>query len=130
VGIESCCQRRAADFKSGFETLQQAADGYIVSLRIGPIILLVLPVTKLTFATRLMTLRSLTYLASDADGNIQVKTSQRSIGNLEVLVSGLCGTNVHDRTSGCGLGHEGVGTDDKIAGDANAVDVGQRVDLG
>jgi len=60
-----------------------------------------------------------------------VKTSLRGIGGLEVLVrvthSGLCGTDVHDRTSGCGLGHEGVGVIERVGENVTAVSVGQRV---
>lgn len=60
-----------------------------------------------------MALQSPSYLAGDSNGIIHVKKSQRAIGGVEVLVkvthSGVCGTDVHDRTSGCGLGHEGVG---------------------
>ncbi|KAG4420794.1 hypothetical protein IFR04_006074 [Cadophora malorum] len=60
-----------------------------------------------------MALETLTYLAGGPDGKIHVKKSQRAIGGVEVLVrvthSGVCGTDVHDRDSGCGLGHEGVG---------------------
>jgi D-arabinose 1-dehydrogenase-like Zn-dependent alcohol dehydrogenase len=76
----------------------------------------------------------LTYLAGDPDGNIVVKTSMRAIGNLEVLVrvthSGLCGTDVHDRTSGCGLGHEGVGLVEKIGESVTSVKTGDRVGWG
>ncbi len=78
-----------------------------------------------------MNLHSLTYLAGDADGKIHVKKSTRAIGGLEVLVkvthSGVCGTDAHDRTSGCGLGHEGVGFVEKVGDSVTAVKVGDRV---
>jgi D-arabinose 1-dehydrogenase-like Zn-dependent alcohol dehydrogenase len=78
--------------------------------------------------------QKLTYLAGDPDGRIVVKTSMRAIGNLEVLVrvthSGLCGTDVRDRTSGCGLGHEGVGFVEKIGESVTSVNIGDRVGWG
>jgi alcohol dehydrogenase (NADP+) len=78
-----------------------------------------------------MASQNLTYLAGGPDGKIQVKTSVRNIGGVEVLVrvthSGLCGTDVHDRTHGCGLGHEGVGIVEKVGADVTAVKIGQRV---
>ncbi|KUJ20897.1 NADP-dependent alcohol dehydrogenase [Mollisia scopiformis] len=81
-----------------------------------------------------MAFQSLTYLAGDSDGRIHVKHSKRAIGGLEVLVrvshSGVCGTDVHDRTSGCGLGHEGVGIVEKIGDCVTAVNVGTRVGWG
>ena len=81
-----------------------------------------------------MTLHRLSYLAGDHDGKICLKSSLRAIGGLEVLVkvtnSGVCGTDVHDRTSGCGLGHEGVGIIEKIGDSVTAVKVGGRVGWG
>jgi len=78
--------------------------------------------------------QELKYLAGGPDGKIVLKTSIRSIGNLEVLVkvthSGLCGTDVHDRTSGCGLGHEGVGLVEKIGESVTSVKTGDRVGWG
>ncbi|CZR54307.1 related to ADH7-NADP(H)-dependent alcohol dehydrogenase [Phialocephala subalpina] len=76
-------------------------------------------------------LESILYLAGGAGGRIQLKYSQRAIGGLEVLVrvthSGVCGTDVHDRTSGCGLGHEGVGEVEKVGDCVTAVKVGMRL---
>lgn len=81
-----------------------------------------------------MAMQSLTYLAGDAEGQIHVKTSQRAIGNLEALVKvthcGLCGTDAHDKISGCGLGHELVGIVEKVGVDVTAVRIGQRVGSG
>ena len=78
--------------------------------------------------------RKLTYLAGSPEGEIQVKTSVRAIGGIEVLVrvthSGLCGTDVHDRTAGCGLGHEGIGFVEKKGAEVTAVEIGQRVGWG
>lgn len=74
------------------------------------------------------------YLAGKPDGKIQAKKSTRAVGNLEVVVkvshSGLCGTDVHDVASGCGLGHEGVGHVRKIGESVTAVKIGQRVGWG
>ncbi|KAL2074480.1 hypothetical protein VTL71DRAFT_8258 [Oculimacula yallundae] len=81
-----------------------------------------------------MSLQKLSYLAGDPNGKIQLKTSQRAIGGVEVLVkvthSGVCGTDVHDRDSGCGLGHEGVGIVEKVGDNVTAVKIGQRVGWG
>ncbi|TVY28775.1 NADP-dependent alcohol dehydrogenase [Lachnellula hyalina] len=78
--------------------------------------------------------RKLTYLAGSPEGEIQVKNSVRAIGGMEVLVrvthSGLCGTDVHDRTAGCGLGHEGIGFVEKKGAEVTAVEIGQRVGWG
>lgn len=77
---------------------------------------------------------NLTYLAGSPSGTIHLKHSTRAIGNLEVLVkvthSGLCGTDIHDRTSGCGLGHEGVGIVETIGESVTAVRIGERVGWG
>lgn len=81
-----------------------------------------------------MALETLTYLAGGPDGKIHVKKSQRAIGGVEVLVrvthSGVCGTDIHDRDSGCGLGHEGVGIVSKVGDSVTAVKVGQTVGWG
>ena len=78
----------------------------------------------LTFESS-MASQKLTYLAGSPNGKIHVKTSVRAIGGVEVLVrvshSGLCGTDAHDRTSGCGLGHEGVGIVEKVGGEVERV---------
>ncbi|TVY13283.1 alcohol dehydrogenase [Lachnellula arida] len=78
----------------------------------------------------------ITYLSGSPTGAILTKSSTRILGNREVLVrvthSGLCGTDVHDRTAGCGLGHEGVGIVEKVGVDVGvtSVEVGDRVGLG
>jgi alcohol dehydrogenase (NADP+) len=81
-----------------------------------------------------MASQKLTYLAGGPDGKIHVKTSKRAIGGVEVLVrvthSGLCGTDVHDLSSGCALGHEGVGIVEKVGSEVTAVKIGQRVGWG
>lgn len=81
-----------------------------------------------------MATQRLTYLAGDANGHIQIRTSVRAIGGVEVLIKvthcGLCGTDAHDRTAGCGLGHEGVGFVEKIGAEVTAVTLGQRVTWG
>ncbi|KAH6681749.1 NADP-dependent alcohol dehydrogenase [Halenospora varia] len=72
----------------------------------------------------------LRYLAGSANGDIVNKISDRDVGGLEVLVrvthSGVCGTDVHDRTDGCGLGHEGVGIIELIGTSVTAVKIGHR----
>jgi threonine dehydrogenase-like Zn-dependent dehydrogenase len=77
--------------------------------------------------------KSLTYLAGGPDG-IHVKQSVRAIGGVEVLLrithSGVCGTDLHDRTAGCGLGHEGVGIVEQIGQEVTMVKVGDRVGCG
>jgi threonine dehydrogenase-like Zn-dependent dehydrogenase len=79
-------------------------------------------------------MQTLTYLAGDEDGTIRVRSSRREIHRVVVLVrtthSGLCGTDVHDRTAGCGLGHEGVGVVEQVGGEVTAVKVGDRVGWG
>lgn len=80
--------------------------------------------------------QKLTYLAgaSDGSGVIQVQTSIRAIGGLEVLIkvthSGVCGTDGHDRVASCGLGHEGVGFVQHIGQEVTSFKVGQRVGWG
>ncbi|KAE8448164.1 hypothetical protein EG329_009768 [Mollisiaceae sp. DMI_Dod_QoI] len=77
-----------------------------------------------------MAFQNLSYLAGDADGRVHVKLSRRAVGGLEVLVrvthSGVCGTDVHDRASGCGLGHEGVGIVEKVGDCYCPESVGQK----
>lgn len=81
-----------------------------------------------------MASQNLTYLAGTPEGKIVVKTSVRAISGVEVLVrvthSGLCGTDAHDLTSGCGLGHEGVGIVEKVGKEVISVKIGQRVGWG
>ena len=81
-----------------------------------------------------MAFKKLTYLAGGADGKIAVKTSLRAIGGVEVLIkvthSGLCGTDVHDRTAGCGLGHEGVGIIENVGNEVTSAKLGHRVGWG
>jgi alcohol dehydrogenase (NADP+) len=78
--------------------------------------------------------QKLTFLVGNKEGRIEVKSSERAVGNLEVLVkvthSGVCGTDLHDRTSGCGLGHEGVGIIQRIGEGVTAVRTGDRVGWG
>ncbi|KAL1893340.1 putative secondary metabolism biosynthetic enzyme [Sporothrix stenoceras] len=54
-----------------------------------------------------------TYLAGTPSGALERQTATIELGALEVLIrithSGVCGTDAHDRTASCGLGHEGVG---------------------
>ncbi len=81
-----------------------------------------------------MASQQITYLAGTPDGKIIQKTAVRAISGVEVLVrvthSGLCGTDVHDVVSGCGLGHEGVGIIEKLGAEVREFKVGQRVGRG
>jgi hypothetical protein len=81
-----------------------------------------------------MAAKILTYLVGDPDGKIHTKTSTRGISDVEVVVkvthSGVCGTDAHDRVSGCGLGHEGVGIVEELGKNVTAVKQGQRVGWG
>ncbi len=81
-----------------------------------------------------MASQQVTYLAGTPDGKIVQKTAVRAISGVEVLVrvthSGLCGTDVHDVVSGCGLGHEGVGIIEKVCSEVRELRVGQRVGWG
>lgn len=90
--------------------------------------------TYLEKIKKFMATQAITYLAGSPSGEIQLRKSERAIGNLEVVVkvshSGVCGTDVHDRNSGCGLGHEGVGVVVRIGADVGAVVVGERVGWG
>ncbi|CAK7214655.1 putative secondary metabolism biosynthetic enzyme [Sporothrix bragantina] len=71
------------------------------------------------------------YLAGTPSGALERRSAIISLGPLEVLVrithSGVCGTDAHDRTANCGLGHEGVGLVERIGSEVTAVHVGQRV---
>lgn len=81
-----------------------------------------------------MSPKPITYLAGSPDGQIHVKKSTRAVGGVEVLVrvthSGVCGTDAHDRTAGCGLGHEGVGFVEGLGSEVTSVKLGQRVGWG
>ena len=74
-----------------------------------------------------------TYLAGTASGALERRTAPIALGALEVLVrithSGVCGTDAHDRTASCGLGHEGIGVTHRVGNEVTAVKVGQRVGL-
>ncbi|CAK7203202.1 hypothetical protein SEUCBS139899_005933 [Sporothrix eucalyptigena] len=71
------------------------------------------------------------YLAGTPSGALERRTATIALGALEVLVrithSGVCGTDVHDRTASCGLGHEGVGIVERVGSEVTAVKVGDRV---
>ncbi|RDW82427.1 NADP-dependent alcohol dehydrogenase [Coleophoma cylindrospora] len=77
----------------------------------------------------------LTFLSGTPQtGVIQLRTAERDIGGLEVLVSvthcGVCATDAHDRADGCGLGHEGVGVVVQVGESVSSVSVGARVGWG
>lgn len=78
-----------------------------------------------------MSTQSIKFMVGGEDGTIRVKTTDRTVSGVEVLVrithSGLCGTDGHDRTAGCGLGHEGIGIVQEVGREVTAVQVGDRV---
>lgn len=80
-----------------------------------------------------MSAETRTYLAGTPSGALERRTTPIDLGALEVLVrithSGVCGTDAHDRTASCGLGHEGVGVIHRIGSAVTSVKLGQRVGL-
>ncbi|KAG8624641.1 hypothetical protein KVT40_007708 [Elsinoe batatas] len=58
-------------------------------------------------------------------------STKRGIGPNDVLIktthSGLCYTDVHAKTRGCGLGHEGVGVVEKIGVAVKNLEAGDRL---
>ncbi|KAI1343853.1 GroES-like protein [Xylariaceae sp. FL0016] len=66
--------------------------------------------------------------------SFEQKTAERTLGTREVLIqtthSGLCYTDVHAKSKGCGLGHEGVGQVVKVGTEVSAHKVGDRVGWG
>jgi alcohol dehydrogenase (NADP+) len=66
-------------------------------------------------------------------GFVYKKTSQK-VGSYDVLIrtthSGLCTTDVHAKSKGCGLGHEGVGIVERIGRYVRNLSPGQRVGWG
>lgn len=74
-----------------------------------------------------------TYIAGTPSGALERRTVPIELGALEVLVrithSGVCGTDAHDRTASCGLGHEGIGVVHRMGKEVSAVKLGQRVGL-
>lgn len=75
-----------------------------------------------------------TWRYSPSDDNFALKSTTRSVGSREVLIktthSGLCYTDVHAKSKGCGLGHEGVGHIVRIGSEVTAHKVGDRVGWG
>lgn len=55
------------------------------------------------------------------DGSIRQESTRQEVGPRDVLIrvthSGICGTDVHYRSSGIVLGHEGVGIVEEIGAD-------------
>lgn len=55
------------------------------------------------------------------DGSIRQDSAHKDVGPQDVLIrvtySGICGTDVHYRSSGIVLGHEGVGIVEEIGAD-------------
>ena len=62
------------------------------------------------------------------------KSTDRALGVNDVLIktthSGLCYTDVHAKSKGCGLGHEGVGLIEKVGDAVTHLSVGERVGWG
>ncbi|KAI9718088.1 MAG: hypothetical protein M1812_004346 [Candelaria pacifica] len=81
-----------------------------------------------------MSTTELKVFAGGDAGKIHLKTSMRKLYPREVLVktthSGLCYTDVHAKSSGCGLGHEGVGIVEEVGSAVKNVKLGERVGFG
>ncbi|KAI0148422.1 GroES-like protein [Xylariaceae sp. FL1272] len=75
-----------------------------------------------------------TWRYSPSTDSFELKSADRELGLREVVVrtthSGLCYTDVHAKTRGCGLGHEGVGHIVEVGDDVTAHKVGDRVGWG
>ncbi|KIW14791.1 hypothetical protein PV08_07576 [Exophiala spinifera] len=75
-----------------------------------------------------------TVFKGDKQGRIFEDTTTRTIGEHEVLVrithSGLCGTDIHFKTSNIGLGHEGVGVVEEIGERVTLFKKGERAGWG
>ncbi|CAJ2511268.1 Uu.00g068930.m01.CDS01 [Anthostomella pinea] len=75
-----------------------------------------------------------TWRYAPSTDSFELKAVDRALGPREVLVktthSGLCYTDVHAKTKGCGLGHEGVGHIVAIGSEVTAHRVRTRVGWG
>ncbi|KAJ9623307.1 hypothetical protein H2204_011213 [Knufia peltigerae] len=77
---------------------------------------------------------SFTVFKGDRDGQLFEDTTTRNIGPHEVLIrithSGLCGTDLHYKTTNSGLGHEGVGVVEEIGESVTRFKKGERAGWG
>ncbi|RYP44767.1 hypothetical protein DL768_008812 [Monosporascus sp. mg162] len=75
-----------------------------------------------------------TWRYSPPNDNFELKSADRKLGSREVLTktthSGLCHTDVHAKSKGCGLGHEGVGRIAEIGSEVSTHKVSDRVGWG
>lgn len=75
-----------------------------------------------------------TFRYDSGSRNFIKKTVDRQLGLKEILIkithSGLCYTDVHAKDKGCGLGHEGVGSVEKVGDAVSNMKVGDRVGWG
>jgi threonine dehydrogenase-like Zn-dependent dehydrogenase len=75
-----------------------------------------------------------TFYFDDRSGRFLQKTTQRHLGVNEVLLktthASLCYTDVHAKSKGCGLGHEGVGLVQEVGMAVSHMKAGDRVGWG
>ncbi|RYP04854.1 hypothetical protein DL764_004177 [Monosporascus ibericus] len=75
-----------------------------------------------------------TWRYSPSNDDFEPKSADRKLGSKEVLIktthSGLCYTDVHAKSKGCGLGHEGIGHIAEIGSEVTTHKVGDRVGWG
>ncbi|KAK4552400.1 hypothetical protein LTR86_010414 [Recurvomyces mirabilis] len=80
-------------------------------------------------------MHSFTVFVGSSSGEINVRTTNRPelVGDqvfIRVTASGLCGTDLHFRKSGIGLGHEGVGVVEQLGPECTRLQKGDRVGWG
>ncbi|ROV91375.1 hypothetical protein VMCG_09682 [Cytospora schulzeri] len=75
-----------------------------------------------------------TFCYSAEKSQFSRRSTERTLGPREILIktthSGLCYTDVHAKEKGCGLGHEGVGSVQKVGAAVTNHSVGDRVGWG
>ena len=75
-----------------------------------------------------------TFYYDDEEESFRTKTTTKAIGLHDILIktthSGLCYTDVHAKSQGCGLGHEGVGFVQEVGQAIAHLRVGDRVGWG
>ncbi|KAI7323594.1 GroES-like protein [Hortaea werneckii] len=78
--------------------------------------------------------RLTTFCWNSAAQDFEQKTTEKELGVNDVLIStthsGLCFTDVHARSKGCGLGHEGVGVVQDAGEAVTHLKIGDRVGWG
>lgn len=78
--------------------------------------------------------RLTTFCFDSSNHRFETKTTEKALGPNDVLIrtthSGLCTTDVHAKSKGCGLGHEGVGTVQEVGVAVKHMQAGDRVGWG